>query len=203
QKDFTGWKDALDRASRAISTEPPRRSASITTTTVAPVDPAGDREWVGVEALVGRLSGIRDAVRRLAKDTDPKYLPSSSLARSGISPTGTPSEASLDLSKDEDRPTEKRPFWKRSTSSSNAASALFKRSVSAHYVPGSPSAGAVTNGLPPLPRRPIASELDVGLHERCMELLQDLDSAVSDFSRLITESRRRRHPPATNVFKRE
>jgi hypothetical protein len=202
-KEFTGWKDALDRASRAINTEPPPRSASTTTATIAPADPAGDREWAAVEGLVGRVSGIRDAVRRLAKDTDPKYLPSSSLARSGISPSGTPSEASLDLSKDEDQPTEKRPFWKRKTGSSNTASTLFKRSVPTQYVPGSPSAAAVTNGYPHIPRRSHASELDIGLHERCMELLRDLDSAVSDFSLLIAESRQRRHPPATNTLKRE
>jgi hypothetical protein len=206
-KDFTGWKDALDRASEAINTEPPPRSAgeAASTRTIAPADPAGDREWAGVEGIVGRVAGIRDAVRRLAKDTDPKYLPSSNLGRSsGVSPSATPSEASLDLSKDEDQPTEKRPFWRRKPSSPNPASSLFKRSVSSQYAPGgSPAAVAVSNGLPQLPRRNRVSELDVGLHERCMELLRDLDSAVSDFSLLIAESRQRRHPPTTTTLKRE
>jgi oxysterol-binding protein-related protein 3/6/7 len=203
QRDFSNWRDALERASRVVGSnstvQPKTGSAS---SDPAPKPSIHDiREWERIETLVGKVSGIRDAVRRLAKDTDPKYLPSSIGNRSaGVSPTRTPSEGSFEFSaKDDEQLAEKRPFWKRKASSGAQASpSLFKRSVSSQLVPlQSTTPIAVPSGQKPsFPgKQHLASSPDSdAIHGHCMELLRDLDQVVSEFSTVILESKKRIQP---------
>ncbi|CAE7178871.1 hypothetical protein PTNB73_03434 [Pyrenophora teres f. teres] len=221
EKDFKMWRDALDRASRTASD----RGAVASPTLQIQESPfqslthamtvADENEWARVEALVGRVSGTRDAVRRLAQNTDPKYNASSASilgvgkVSEGMSPTPSETEAG-DYFPDQ-KAAEKSGFWKRkaSTSASQSPAGLFRRSVSAQV--GAASPGAIPP-VPPLPanlpangtlavpkhnpRASIASQSshvhEESIHDNCMALLRDLDSVVSDFSKLISESKQRR-----------
>ncbi|KAL6702899.1 Oxysterol-binding protein 3 [Coniothyrium glycines] len=216
-KDWEMWRNALDKASRTaglgasptlqINDAPNPHYAHVANATE-------DNEWARVEALVGRVAGTRDAVRRLAQDTDPKYNSSTGLGISrvhdSLSPTLSESESG-----DYFPPVsqlEKTNFWKRksSTSAAQSPSGMFRRSVSAQVgmaspnlvppVPQLPPAGVSPNGKLPVPKRAsralstAARSHEEGVHENCMALLRDLDSVVRDFTDLINESKQRRVP---------
>ncbi|KAF2130280.1 oxysterol binding protein-like protein [Dothidotthia symphoricarpi CBS 119687] len=215
-KDFDMWKDALDRASRTagamasptvqIKDSPYQNIAHV-------VNAAEDNEWARVEALLGRVSGTRDAVRRLAQDTDPKYnapagLGTNSRVNDSLSPTPSDMEAT-EYFPDNAAP-EKKAFWKRkaSTSGPQSPAGIFKRTGTMQM--GVASSGTVPP-VPPLPanlpangnaRRSVAPQSqEGGVHDNCMALLRDLDSVVKEFSGLIAESKQRRSavpPPATS-----
>ena len=214
QKDFIGWRDALEKAARAaselIAPDPSKSKASWAPTHVS--NPAEEKEWEQVEALVGRVAGTFDAVRRLAKDTDPKYLPTASgLGLSKLPSTASPSpsetEASDYFREDEKGPSDKVPFWKRKASTpSQSPAGLFRRSVSAQLAVPSP---AIVPAMPPLPNGSLnvakrsargtspnsATRIaDDDVHARCMEILGDLDSVVAEFSALLVRSKQRRLP---------
>jgi hypothetical protein len=222
-KDFQMWKNALDRASRTASD----RGAVASPTLQIKDSPfqslphvlnaAGENEWARVEALVGRVSGTRDAVRRLAQDTDPKYNNAAAALsiKMNDSVSRTPSDAeSGDYFPDQGAP-EKKAFWKRKQSSSagQSPSGVFRRSVSAQV--GAAAPGAVPpvpplpanlpgNGALAVPQRngrastishsSMSHEYEHGIHDNCMALLRDLDSVVREFSDLISESKQRRMP---------
>ncbi|KAK5133515.1 hypothetical protein LTR08_007652 [Meristemomyces frigidus] len=214
KRDFDGWQDALERASSSAQTPltpVPTRSFGGLPKINAP-NPAEDREWQRVEQLVSKASGTRDALRGLAKDTDPRYLPGNSGLSLGLTQSGgsgnTPSPTSYDsvnpyFPEVGEQSQDRRPFWKRKPSAEKGTTALFKRSVSAQLAMPSPS--SVPMPLSPaggnlnIPKRPSArgqpasSEEDV--HYRCMALLHDLDDVVTEFSALVAESKARRNPP--------
>jgi hypothetical protein len=219
-KDFKKWRDALDRASRtatAMSSPTLQIKDSPYQSMARVANEAEDNEWARVEGLVGQIAGTRDAVRRLAQDTDPKY---SSTAGLGIiklqdSLSSTPSESESGDYFPDDRAPEKKAFWKRkaSTSGGQSPSGMFRRSVSAQVGVASP--GAVPP-VPPLPSHiPGNGTLAVpkrasrhnatqqpqeeGVHDKCMALLRDLDSVVQEFSKLIAESKQRRTPAPLSV----
>ncbi|KAF2458495.1 Oxysterol-binding protein-domain-containing protein, partial [Lineolata rhizophorae] len=204
QRDFYAWLGALERASLSASSSTeagaaPDRSRPAK---LPPTNPAEESEWTRVEALVGRVAGTRDAVRRLAKDTDPKYLALPPPTSSGASPSPTESDQG-EYFKDE-----KVPFWKRKPSGSGASpsGSLFRRSVSAQLAVPAPA------GVPPVPPVPTAAggglavpkqrhgfhhhhrHGEDGVHDHCMAILRDLDAVVAEFSALVSESRARRHP---------
>ena len=211
--DFTKWRDALDKASRTATA-----SASPTVQiSDSPFQPsthtrsaAEDLDWARVEALVGRVAGSRDAVRRLAQNTDPKYgagassnIPSgasTSKLNDNLSPA--PSEESTDYFPDTAAP-ERKAFWKRKASSSGQSpSGMLRRGANGQSAVASP--GAVPP-VPPLPaningalavpkRNSRATSQEEGIHDHCMALLQDLDSVVKEFSVLINQSKERRKP---------
>jgi len=227
EKDFKMWRDALDRASRTASD----RGAVASPTLQIQDTPfqalthamtaADENEWARVEALVGRVSGTRDAVRRLAQNTDPKYNASSAsvsgFGKMGEGMSPTPSEAEAGDYFPDQKAAEKSGFWKRKASASagQSPSGLFRRSVSTQVNAASP--GAVPP-VPPLPanlpangtlalpkhnaRASIISQSshvqEDSIHDNCMALLRDLDAVVTDFSKLINESKlRRAAAPAT------
>lgn len=223
-KDFNMWKDALDRASRTAGMASPtlRIPDSQRGRTSRVLNEADERDWARVESLVSRISGTRDAVRRLAQDTDPKYH-SASPGGLGISPGVTKLQDSLSPSPSEGESNEyfpdvdKKAFWKRKASSSgtNSPSSLFRRSVSAQVAVGAPSTAPPMPPLPPngtlaVPKRngrlSTAFQPQVeeeGVHDHCIAILRDLDSVVEDFSALLTESRQRRTPaPVSAVSSR-
>jgi len=200
-KDFDGWRAALVKASNSPIAAP--SPAAMPGFTLAPpfpfgVDYAAEHEWARVEELVGRVSGSRDAVRRLAQDTDPKYgsVTNGQAAGTNGSPTSTAEDSYFVDA--EGRSSERLPFWKRKPSSSSQGggpSGLFKRSVSL-AAPSPPSIAALSPPLPPIRRKAsVPQALGDDVHERCMALLRDLDATVSEFSSLIANSKSRRRPP--------
>jgi hypothetical protein len=215
QKDFAGWREALARASQvAVSSmsQIPAAAPGSGYATQSLSNPAEDRDWARAEALVGRVSGIRDAVRRLAQDCDPKYQPSSSGL--GINNLNVPSPAESGnleyFTPVEENTREKLPFWKRKSSSNNASpAAVFRRSFSAQLAV--PMAGNIPSpSYPPIAPKTsnhpyaAAKNADVeGVHEHCMAILRDLDLAVSQFSQLISESKQRRLPPISPLSRRD
>lgn len=218
QKDFDNWKAALEKAAQSAAALSSLDRASSNSAWSAPtqISPAEERDWARVESLVGRVAGSRDAVRRLAKDTDPKYLPSGvglGIVKSNSNGTSTPSEAdSIEFVKEEERAPERMSFWRRksSTTSGTSQPGLFRRSVSAQLVVPTAS------NIPPLPtginvpkrssHQPSSrnhSPLEEGVHDRCTAILRDLDSVVAEFSVLIAESRQRRMPPLQATASRQ
>lgn len=215
-KDFHTWRDALDLASR--------NAAGLASPTVQIQDSpygslphvpnqAEENEWARVEALVGRVAGTRDAVRRLAMDTDPKYHSATGLGISKMHESLSPSPSETESNEyfvDAERGSDRKSFWKRkaSSSASHSPSGLFRRSVSAQMAVGSPS---TIPPVPPLPNGTLSvpkrnSRLSVthqpqeeGMHDHCMSLLRDLDTVVEDFSALLAESRQRRTPIPTSA----
>ena len=143
-------------------------------------------------------------MRRLAKNTDPKYFSSPSASTPILGTphdfgTPSPSESgSFDFFKEEDsRPS--RAFWKRKTSNRNLSTSpagFVRRSVSAQLAVPAPSALplSVPNGRPPTRLQQSQSNegLDDDVHEHCMAILRDLDQVVADFSILLSEARQRR-----------
>lgn len=219
KKDFDMWQDALERASRTAG-----GLASPTLTiqdnqwpsTPHIFNEAEEREWARVEALVGRVAGTRDAVRRLAQDTDPKYAPAPTglgIAKlhDSVSPSPTDSESTEYFPENEKY--DKLPFWKRKASSSGASpSGLFRRSVSAQLAVASPSTippvPPLPNGNIVIPKKQSRSSShhpppEEGVHDHCMALLRDLDSVVKGFSALLTESRQRRTPTPLSATSRK
>jgi oxysterol-binding protein-related protein 3/6/7 len=222
-KEFDGWKAALEKVASAATAVPPAgppqgivpaTASSAATAAASKLNTVADeQEWVQVEALVGRVAGIRDAVMRLAKDTDPKYLLLPPPGRSpGVSPARTPSEASFDLGPPDDKGTDsKRPFWKRKTSSNSiasggpTASGFFKRSVSAQHVPtatnlgSAPASGKLGNHS--TSKHPGLNQLlEDGMHEHCIQIMHDLDQVVTNFTNLLSKSKQRRRPQS-HIFR--
>ncbi|KAH9864135.1 hypothetical protein J1614_010069 [Plenodomus biglobosus] len=226
-KDFNMWRDALDKASRtagALSSPTLQIKDSAYQSMGHVINAAEETEWARVEALVGRVAGTRDAVRRMAQNTDPKYNPSAAglgvKLHESLSPT--PSEAESGDYFAETRSQEKTAFWKRKASSSGGASpaGMFRRPSSAQVGPASPGFVPPIPPLPPnipangalsVPKRnghtsTSAHPQEHGIHDNCMALLTDLDSVVQEFSNLIAESKQRRMPaprsaaPSRNSF---
>ncbi|KAJ5710778.1 hypothetical protein N7488_004934 [Penicillium malachiteum] len=179
-----------DPNSAALRGAIPLSLAAVATNEKSPASPEEEHEWARVEKLLGQVSGTRDAVRRLAKDTDPKYfvspLPSEPRSR-GRSPS--PHPPGVDGQGDA-----RRPFWKRKTSGNSAHSGKQPNSaVSQLVVPGG-------TGKP----ASIMSHSDGmdQIHDNLMAVLRDLDNVISDFSALVTESKQRRHPPRSAMMPR-
>lgn len=215
KKDYEGWRQALDRASSTASSSIP--GTPLRNLRDFPVsrslNPEEEREWARVEQLVSKVSGTRDALRVLAKDTDPKYslgpsnalgLTTSGSSSNNASPTTSHESTSQYFPELDERRESKRPFWKRTASAERSPSTLFRRSVSAQLAvpspglvgPSSPQPGHLT-----VQKRASRQTLqsptphpDMEVHERCMALLQDLNLVVEEFSDLVAESKNRRQP---------
>jgi oxysterol-binding protein-related protein 3/6/7 len=211
KKDFQGWREALERAAASVSSisAPATPAKALQGSSQAfESDPAAESEWARVEQLVSKVAGTRDAVRGLARDTDPKYMPGANGAALGVTTSCSSSNAPSPsdsvgsyFPEDVEQPTQRRPFWKRSASAERSPAALFRRSFSAQLAVPAPSMPPVspvyTGGLtvqkrPSMPKLPPIVDDDV--HERCMALLRDLDTVVADFASLVAENRARRMP---------
>lgn len=222
QKDFRAWKEALERASKSAGPPPTPGGAKDDQVcdTARELNPAEENEWARVEGLVGSVSGVRDAVRRLAKDTDPKYLPSLSglgiRRASNNSPSPSIQEEATDYFGEGER-RERIPFWKRKASNKDSSpSGIFRRSVSAQLAVPSPTsipaaaaaAATTTNGQLTVPKQRQQAvsehvEHDDGVHEHYIAILHDLDVVVAQFSALVGESRQRRQPPLNHSVSRQ
>ncbi|KAL4861497.1 hypothetical protein BDV12DRAFT_180207 [Aspergillus spectabilis] len=183
--EFTSWKRVLEKASSSKTTaddahSPSQRYLHPDTSFRLPAqryltNAAEEREWSRVADLVSRVSISRDAVRRLAKDIDPKYMSPGPSSR-GRSPSPHPAEPNGD---------EKRSFWKRKAS--NPTPRL--------TAPSDSSFDRKPSAMP-------STEQASNTHESLMALLRDLDRVVSEFSNLITESQQRRNTPQLSIQSR-
>ncbi|KAK4131182.1 putative oxysterol binding protein [Trichocladium antarcticum] len=203
-KEFGEWARALERASKiargleaAVSEPVPEtQGGPATPTLVLPHSQhEEDREWEQVEALVSRIVGTRDALRRLVKDLAAEGRPPSSHG-AYLSP-GTPAPAVPEDSDGYFTPqADKRPFWKRkSSAASTLTPGSFQTAVGTSLAVPTPATAAAAAAVPNGPK---PSEGGVGgdrnTYENCAALLKDLDSVVVGFSGLLTTSKRRRMP---------
>jgi len=191
--DWEMWKTALERAAQ--------NAAKARTGDVHGLRPPQDhtepgaaddqhvimeeRGWAGVEALVGRVAGVRDAVRRLVVQS--VEAPTLGVSEAASSSTSIVSTFSLDS---QDKST-KRPFWKRkqsapptSTPTVNAPRDHGRKSIGATAAMLGSAAAGVAQPLSPHGQQDISFNLQA--------LLADLDSVVSDFSGLIAQNKKRR-----------
>ncbi|CAL3967192.1 unnamed protein product [Diplocarpon coronariae] len=207
-KDFEDWTKALESASNtargvdATLAPLPERLRLRTSALHAPIsNPAEEREWEQVEALVSRVVGTRDAVRRLCNDTAP------GAARRNVPQEWGPSAMSpvVDDGTEYFGPAsalEKRPFWRRKASAPSTPR-MFQQGLSTQLAVPSPAANATASahGTPASrPGRPSTSREESSMHEHCTALLADLDAVVNDFSLLLNSSKRRRlqAPPSAS-----
>ncbi|PGH10940.1 hypothetical protein AJ79_05186 [Helicocarpus griseus UAMH5409] len=195
EADFLAWKRALEKASQPQESKPSEPQLKIRTDplpTASSVE-ADVQQWSEVEALVEKVSNTRDMVRRLAKDTDPKYLgtPVERRERSQ-SPSAKPLPSPAGSSVDEGTESkEKRSFWKlkprdhHSNSNANA-----KRNVSPQLAVPHQYATSTTSLVKP-------SEPSV--HDDLMTILRELNHVVSEFSTLMLDKKQKITNKATHT----
>ncbi|EXJ85197.1 hypothetical protein A1O3_05872 [Capronia epimyces CBS 606.96] len=203
--DFEEWKTALAAAVRLVKdSTTPGDNLNVNTGDAGAGESANsvdDQEWARLETLLSRISGTRDAVRRLCLETlaRPVSPPSPRLGATsaGSTPTDGPTE---DYFKQDDR----RPFWKRKASTNSSQTNIFKRSVSAQLaVPTSGVEPGPRNGYtsPSVAQRPHVAR-EESMHDHCRAVLHDLDAVVSEFSTFVTEHKIRRSAPPKSAVSR-
>lgn len=194
QHDFVGWRDALERATQPTASSPMAKDTLLHQTSGIAVrsGAAEDEEWSTIEKLVAQVSGITASVRRIAKDTDPKYMPASTGHDSVAS---SPVEVAHEDYFDSDAPKSPRPlFWRRKSSRNQTSTSPFARNVSGdRLAPPSPDPLNLSKVRSQSPSRP-KPDTPADVHDRCMAVLRDLDSVVANFSNLIAQSKERRFP---------
>ncbi|KAF4989898.1 hypothetical protein FDECE_14561 [Fusarium decemcellulare] len=201
-KEFQEWAHALEKASRvARGLEtldiPARNEPKINTRHLQPINqssPQEDREWQQVEALVSRVVGTRDALRRLTREVatqakpanTPQYLsPGSASAVDDSDTYFTPAP-------------ERRSFWRRKSGTPALSPATLGAPTASALAVSAP--GGVTTTIsasgPGHSRRQSKGLIreENSLQDHCQSLLTDLDSVVSEFTALINNSKRRRMP---------
>lgn len=185
-QEWEKWKSALERATQQAM----KAGTTGGEDTVPPLGPQRvdslpvrhqEDGWADVEALVGRVAGIRDAVRRLAATSEPSSPYSEWSAELGSS------SASIMSSK--------QPFWKRKASNAgglaSSAASLHPRDAGRNKSVIAAMAGpAMATALPNGAGEPLHQE---NMHSHLNALLQGLDSVVSDFSRLVAENKQRKY----------
>lgn len=201
-KEFQEWARALERASRvARGLEtldlPPQPEIKVNTR-LQPAQlssPQEDREWQQVEALVSRVVGTRDALRRLTKEvavyaSSPKPPSSPQFLSPGAGSAIEDGDSYL--------APEKKKFWNRRKSMTpSIAPATAQGPAAAALVVPSPSTVTTTisaNGPPKVFKHRSRNSVqeENSLQDHCQSLLGDLDSVVAEFTALINNSKRRR-----------
>ena len=194
-KEFTDWARALERASKiargleSAAPEPTPETqggAPEPSATAVRTQQEGERDWEHVEALVSRIVGTRDALRRLVKDLAAEKQAVSNNQGS------YPSSSTPTVPEDSDSyftpQTDKRSFWKRKASGSLSplTPQSFQTAGGASLTVPTPTT-ATPNGS--------KSQGDRDTHDNCAALLKDLDSVVGEFSTLLNTSKLRRRIP--------
>ncbi|PSR90347.1 oxysterol-binding protein [Coniella lustricola] len=206
-KDFSDWARALEKASRiargleptVLQAPPPLKHQVTRHSIVPPPDTRQeeDREWQQVEALVSRVVGTRDALRRLVKDAAAqKHAHPHRPVSSHLSPATPPIGEEGDYF---NTPSERRSFWKRKSSTVATPTVMSPTVAAALAVP---SPGSVTtvisaNGQSSEDKKGAKSsqtEEERTMYDHCTALLGDLDLVVAGFSTLLSNSKRRRMP---------
>lgn len=213
-KDFRDWARALEKSSRIarglepmfLEPEPVKRQVTRRSLQAPPnTQQEEDREWQQVEALVSRVVGTRDALRRLVKDVAAQKSTHPLRPMSSHLSPGTPP-----VPEDGDyfTPTpDKRTFWKRKSSASTTAT--FQPSVTSALAVPSPSSATSTitaNGTSKEDKRRSGGnhhQEERTMHDHCNALLGDLDAVVLEFSNLLSNSKRRRMPMPSSAVSRQ
>ncbi|KAI1332723.1 Oxysterol-binding protein-domain-containing protein [Xylariaceae sp. FL0255] len=210
-KEFTEWAQALERASRVargLETIPEPIQVKPDRLSIPPVQKTGtftpntqqeeDRDWQQVEALVSRIVGTRDALRRLVKDMAAEKSAQRPVS-SHLSPHITPhlSPGSTDISEDGEAyfPTqERRPFWKRKSSASLRPNPALASTVSSSLAVPAPGPAASTRASGSQSKRMSrgAIQEEKTTKDHCAALLSDLDLVVTGFTNVLNNSKRRR-----------
>ncbi|KAF3286819.1 hypothetical protein TWF173_003331 [Orbilia oligospora] len=211
--EWQGWKDALNRASQkaqkrtevGMGRDEPRGLGSQShLPSSAAYQSAEDEGWAAVESLMGRISGIRDATRRLTTMS----ASASNVKRGSMASLGSELGAGT-IATTGPTPTtdEKRPFWKRKASGGNTPSLANsptvreKRGKSLSAGVGMTAAHMVAPALP-IPPVPPLPNADITPHLN--ELLSDLDAFVADITQIVQEAKHRRYlhrkPSANGVL---
>jgi oxysterol-binding protein-related protein 3/6/7 len=204
QADFETWKKAIQKASRiAAGANTPRPGLSLDTqaSLANSSEFEAEQDWVRAEAILSRVAGTRDAVRRLCRETESTtHL---------VTPYGQTSNASSpadNMGEDYFRQEEKRPFWKRKTSGTPASHYNKYRSASAQLSGSAPNGeGSFSMEKSRSSHRSTADssdqyprhhhhQLEQTMNDHCIAILRDLDAAVAEFSGLITVNKQRRAP---------
>lgn len=170
-QDFQDWKNALETASenRLDAGDLSLNGEINASSSFAASD---DLNWERLETLLSKISGTRDAVRRLCSDAERFSTPSQTPFLDGAGPS-TP-----DREEGSYFPEEKRAFWKRKPSGTEMNRNIFKRSVS-------------TQLAVPLPASGPASPSNLGIHDNMKQILDNLDAVISDFASLMGEAKSR------------
>ncbi|KAI5857305.1 Oxysterol-binding protein-domain-containing protein [Durotheca rogersii] len=196
-KDFNEWARALEKASRiARGLEEPLLDPSPDTLTVATtihVHPPNtqqeeDREWQQVEALVSRIVGTRDALRRLVNDLVAQRQPPRP-ASSHLSP-GSPAVSETSDGYFVSQAQDKRPFWKRKQTAATLTPTSAPSPASALAVPAPGVANP--NGTLSTQNSGLGESDERRTQEHCAALLNDLDLVVTEFTKVLGNSKRRR-----------
>ncbi|KAG9945950.1 hypothetical protein KCU85_g6919, partial [Aureobasidium melanogenum] len=209
QKDFEEWKEALERAS-ATAVSGPSTPAAFTQNKspfASNSEAVTSVEWERAEEIVSRISGSRDALRRLAQDTDVKISPSIAVASpsaSSVESTTNPFFADADTAS-ATTSSERLPFWKRKPSTASKDAPGFKRKTSGQQLEVPHGSAAASHSTSPVPsylnKQPHTTSITMQeTHERCLALLRDLDNVVNDFSALLAESKARRMSVNPNLL---
>ncbi len=211
QADFETWKKAFQKASRlAAEALSPGQGLAINTKALPQhsSNVEDEQNWIRAEALLSRIAGTRDAVRRLCRETESiHHLPTpSGRGSSATSPADANGE-------DYFRQEERRPFWKRKPGGTTSShSNRYQRSASTQLTIAAPSGErsrsserytssyATPVESPTQPRH--HHQVEQTMNDHCRALLRDLDAAVSEFSALITESKQRRIPGPSSAASR-
>ena len=212
QKDFEAWKKALESASKLSNNRVfvPGGSALDQRERHDPpsqIKIEEERDWAKIEGLVGKIAAARDTARRLARDTDPKYLPldtPNSLLGSSLDMNRLRDASSAEASPTENKTTddlflngERRSFWRRKTSVGRPSPGIFKRSISAQaQIPSSQSSSNSTERIAvPFPRQSqLLSNPEDNLHDQCLDMLDNLESVVTELKTIVAGSAQRRTP---------
>ncbi|KAI0146920.1 Oxysterol-binding protein-domain-containing protein [Xylariaceae sp. FL1272] len=197
-KEFKEWAQALERASRVArgleSVPEPTRTKTDRISIVAPQvstfvnsPQEADRDWQQVEALVSRIVGTRDALRRLVKDMAADKHPARPVS-SHLSP------ASPNISESGDAyfpaSQERRPFWKRKSSANLQPQSVLAPAISSSLAVPAPASAVAASAHGPTR----SSREEKTTEDHCAELLSDLDLVVNEFTNVLANSKRRRLP---------
>ncbi|KAI0393290.1 Oxysterol-binding protein-domain-containing protein [Xylariaceae sp. FL0594] len=204
-KEFMEWAQALERASRVargVESAPKPSHVSQDRLTVptpyrAPIPNMHleeDRDWQQVEAIVSRVVGTRDALRRLVTDMSAERQ-----AQRPISSHLSPNSAEFPEEGDAYFATpqaERRPFWKRKSSGSLRTPNALAPAVSSTLAVPMPGSAMSMKGNGTRARgvsTPLTAS-ETSMQDHCAAILNDLDLALADFTNLIANSKRRRMP---------
>ncbi|KAI5467136.1 Oxysterol-binding protein-domain-containing protein [Mariannaea sp. PMI_226] len=207
-KEFQEWARALERASRVARgletlDHPSQPDIKVTTTHLQPVQQSSHhehREWQQVEALVSRVVGTRDALRRLTREVTAHAINS----KTSNSPQYlSPSSGSAIEEGDASTAPERKKFWRRKSTTPGTIPGLAPGANPATAFVASPPTSVTTtisaDGPQKLSRHRSRASVqeESSLQDHCQSLLADLDSVVAEFTALINNSKRRRLPVPT------
>ncbi|RMZ85393.1 hypothetical protein DV737_g730, partial [Chaetothyriales sp. CBS 132003] len=201
QAEFDKWKAALEKASQLV-VEPTTPANGLAR--AAAVDGAiesssfHERDWARLETLLSRLSGIRDAVRRLSLET----LATSDLNLASRSGVATPTEDLFEESLSSDqRP---KAFWKRKASANNTQTATLKRITSSQLsAPVSGGTNSAVRDVSGSYNTPTSRQhRENGLHDHCAAMLHDIDAVVAEFNAILTGNKIRRNVAPVSAVSR-